>query len=177
MEADDTTPTTGTSRQRRYSDAEQAEALALLDVNGGDVAATAAQLGYPEQTVRNWAKGLARPHSPELVAEKRAELTRGVEKLTRRILRKVLKVAADDNAPLSLRDGMVSLGIGIDKLRYLNGETTPDVAQIVDERIVRLMELYGKRQPVHVQARDTTPLPAPIEEQTAAPVEQPKEQD
>jgi transposase-like protein len=128
------TPTT-VPRQRRYTDAEQAEAMAALVANAGNCARTAQETGIPERTIRSWKRGEARPTDTpdrqELAAVKREQLTRGVRKLTNRILRKVLKVAGDDS-PVSLRDGMVALGIAVDKLDALENPQHGGAAIIVN---------------------------------------------
>lgn len=141
MDANDPTPPTVTTRpQRRYSDAEQAEALAALAANGGEIAATSRETGIPEATLRHWRDGDCRPCPPELVARKRESLARGIEKLARRVLKRNLKAAADADTPLSLRDGAVVLGICVDKVAQLRGESGggASITVNVDARSVTL---------------------------------------
>ena len=159
------TTTTGTREQRRYSAEEQAEALTALAANNGNIRATAEQLDMPYRTLAHWACGDTRTSDATLAQEKRARLTRGVRKLTRRVLRKVLKVAASDE-PVSLRDGMVSLGIALDKLQQL------EAAEVVvaDPELAARLELFRARYAasqaltvnVHVHTTPTAPAVTPI---------------
>ena len=134
-------------RQRRYSEEEQAEALAALAANNNNAALTAAQLGIPERTLRSWRSGEYSVPSAALAAAKRERLAKGIRKLTRRVLKKVLKVAADPDEKVSLRDGMVALGICVDKqlaLAQANAGAVPTPE--TDDRLELFRKHFGQSQ-------------------------------
>lgn len=167
----DTTTTTAPVRtRRRYSDVEQAEALAVLAANGGDCAATAAATGYAESTIRAWANGDRRPPHAQLCAEKKEQLAQGIEKLARRVLKRALKQAADTDERVSLRDGAVVLGICVDKIAQLRGEANGagSITVNVDARSVTLTsdDIQAARRLIAAQTAPA-PLPAHEPEQTS----------
>src|SRR5262245_42165815 len=69
----------GIMTRRRYTDAERAEALAVLAANGGAVEKTAAQLGIPEGTLENWANGRRHPEARQLAGDKKEAMADRLE--------------------------------------------------------------------------------------------------
>jgi hypothetical protein len=158
MNPTDTTAPTGTPRQRRYTDAEQAAAMAVLAAHAGNCAAAAEVCGIPERTLRAWKRQEARPvlgtDRQGLAAENKEALARGIDKLGRRILRRMLKTAVDKEQRVSLRDGTVALGICIDKALLLRGEATTIVSTADAERLAVFRARYAALHPVKVEAID-----------------------
>jgi transposase-like protein len=164
MAPDDTTPTTApVSRQRRYSDQEQADALAALAENGGEVSATSRATGIPEATLRHWRDGDCRPISPELVEQRKSVRAAAYDDFAD----KALAVAMDKVDELDAKAAIIASAVATDKALLLRGQATSIVQHQDTERTARLKELYAKRAPVVVQAHTTAALPAPIEERAA----------
>lgn len=109
--------------KRRYSDDERAASLAALAANGGDVAKTAAQVGVPYRTMKNWADGTCHPEAAELGMAKKPLLADLLEDLAHRAVRtsrRGLRHLKADRAA-------VVAGIAIEKMQLLRGQPTANV--------------------------------------------------
>lgn len=156
-----------TREQRRYSDEEQASALAALAANGGNLYRTAEETGIPRNTLRSWMDGTVKPPPDKTRQAKRLALRNGIEKLAARTLKRCLKTAADPEEKVSLRDGAVVLGICVDKLQALdNASTAPQPEQ--DARLALFRQHFGAATVVanelhiHLAPVQAEAPPAPI---------------
>lgn len=156
--------------KRRYTDDERAAALAALAANGGNVFRTAAQLGIPATTIKNWAKGYRHPEAAEMGEQKKGPMADALEAVAWKLLDSIpSKIAKATLAQVS-----TSMGISIDKARLLRGEPTNIEESRNDDRLAEFRKRYlaaqstddagepvsrdGIREPVH---------PAPADSQTA----------
>jgi transposase-like protein len=108
------------ARQRRYSDDDRANALAALAANGGSVPITAARLGIPYRTLKQWADGHRHPESAQLSNEKKgalADALRGIAWLA-------LDLLPDKLTKATAKDTATTLGIALDKAQLLDGDPT-----------------------------------------------------
>lgn len=140
--------------RRRYTDQERAEAMLVLTANGGNLSATAIDTGIPYHTLRHWAAGDRHPEAVQMAQEKMLPLADRLEEVA-----SLLAEGMDDplrihKAPLN--QIAVALGIVIDKIRVLRGQTTGAasgvVAEIMDpntptERLVVMAARLGLRTP------------------------------
>ena len=126
--------------RRRYSDVERAEALALLDANGGALRETARATGVPVATLQGWRDGAGVPSQcTELRTEKRTELADRFEALVHLVLDKLpSKLDAATAAQLA-----TVFGVAYDKMRLARGEATSitRMDMSTDERVQRLAEI------------------------------------
>lgn len=133
--------------RRQYSDSQKAEALAAVDANGGNVAATAAALGIPQKTLDCWSR--LRGVHPEVVqmrSGKREDLADRLEDLAHKLLDKAEGKIGDAN----LSNVTVALGISIDKMRLLREQPTSITAAMTDDeradRVATLLERARARR-------------------------------
>jgi hypothetical protein len=168
---DTATITTGTREQRRYTDAEQAQALAILTENNGNCAVTSRVTGIPERTIRSWKTGQIRPvegtDRQELAVKERAERA----ERWGNVLDQALDVVEEKLPEASARDAAVIAGIASEKHLLLRGEATSITETRDDSRIRALAERYGRLHtvtplPVATHGPDGRPLPAPQAEST-----------
>jgi len=117
----------GLGRQRKYSDADRARALAALAVNEGNVTRTAAQLGIPEATLRFWAGAPPTPDRTQEVAQAKNDLAERYERLTHA----ALDVTEGGMKSLRPRDAATVAAIFTDKMVLLRGDTPPAAAVVV----------------------------------------------
>lgn len=112
-----------TSRRiRTYSSEEKAEALLAVEVNRGNVAAAALEVGIPVRTLNYWARGKGlHPEVASLVAEKRGPLADRLEQIAHLIAEGMDDPEKIAKAPLNQLS--VALGVLIDKVRLLRGES------------------------------------------------------
>lgn len=108
------------SRQRRYTDADVAEALAILAEHGGNAAAASRTTGIPEATIKDWRNGVVSAPPPEAVAAKRAERAARWDALQEAGVAQALTQLPNASA----RDAAVVAGIAVDKAALLRGEST-----------------------------------------------------
>lgn len=154
---DSHTDTTGKPRQRRYTDAEQADALAALDANAGCIATTSREIGIPEQTLRHWRDGDCRPCPPELVEQRKSARALAYDEFADR----ALAVAMDKVGELDAKAAIIASAVATDKALLLRGEATSITESRDDERVTRLRDRYAAlrtRRPILVQP---TAPPAP----------------
>jgi transposase-like protein len=133
-----------TRKRQRYTDQQQAEALALVQANGGDTAATSAATGIPEATLRAWRDGERRPPVVQLCSEKKEALAEQFEALAER----AVQVADAKVESASARDAAVIAGIATDKALLLRGEATAIVQHQDDARLAELRARYVEAQRV-----------------------------
>ena len=161
-------------RQTRYTDAEAAAALAVLEENKGNVAATSRATGIPEQTIREWRNGSVRILPPELVAEERARRAASWEMAQDLAVDRVIAKVGE----ASPYQAAIIAGIATEKALLLRGEATSITETRDDGRLAAFAAAYSKRRPVNVTptatdaATDTQPAPAPL-----PPAETPPESD
>jgi len=103
--------------RRRYSDAEKAYALAVLDENAGNESQTARDVNIPVSTLRRFVEG--ETHALTLLhQDKKLELADIYEQLQRKIL-----PAAEAKIPdTGFRELMTGAGIAADKMAMLRGQ-------------------------------------------------------
>lgn len=111
--------------KRSYSDREKAEALAILDSNGGNVAKTARETGVPATTITDWRDGThVVPEVSEIRDEKKATL-----------LEKWQLVANISLDLLTANNGT--------RMAELNGDQVARVAGIATDKIASLRAEEG----------------------------------
>ena len=156
----DTSHTPGRKRQR-YSDVQQAAALATLEANAGNVAATARATGIPEDTIRSWVKGERRPYDPALVQDAKRALADKWDAITE----SALAVCAEKLPKASAAQAALIAGLGTDKSLILRGEPTSITSTAEDERLALFRERYNRIRPCEppgtLVVQDTTPQSLP----------------
>lgn len=116
------------ARLTEYSDAQAANALSMLEANGGNAKRTAALLGIPRTTLRQWANraqsSTARPKqvSAQLVKDRSAEIADSLEDLAARSVG--LAGSGEKLAAASYKDLLIGAGIAIEKVQLLRGRAT-----------------------------------------------------
>jgi transposase-like protein len=112
--------------KRIYSDEDRATALAALDSNGGDLTKTSQAIGVPRRTLADWNYGR---HLPPKIAEirrhKRGSLADELESVAWMLAGRLENEDLLESA--NLQQVATSLGIVVDKMRLLRGETTENV--------------------------------------------------
>ncbi len=110
------------TKRRQYSDREQAEALALLDANDGNLYRTAQELGIPRSSLQQWAKGQGiSADVPLLRHQKTLEYGTRFGEMVEIILD---SVTPEDLAKASLKDKFISAAVAFDKRQLSYGEPT-----------------------------------------------------
>lgn len=101
---------------RKYSDEEKAEALAVLVANGGNLNGTAKQLGINRHTLTYWAQGNVHPAVVEISAIKKDDLRDMWLKVFERC-NKALTDEKLEDAPAHVL--LIGMGTATDKVRAL----------------------------------------------------------
>ncbi len=151
---------TSTSIKRRYSEAEQAQAIAALDSNGGDIAKTHYETGVPRNTLRDWRDQRRRPIAPEVREREKDALARSCDRLALRMLRQANRKVKDMGGAAAT----LSACQLIDKARLIRGEATAITQHQSDARIEALEAVYGKLRAA-IPITDATTIPAKLTEQ------------
>jgi transposase-like protein len=112
----------------RYTDEERAEAVAVLQAKGypdkkGSLAAASRTLGIPARTISRWLWREQNPPPDKLVSEKRRELRDLIEDE----VYEVIGAMPGAREKADYRALTTALGIMIDKLRLLDGDTTENI--------------------------------------------------
>jgi hypothetical protein len=163
---DATMPTADTTKSTakawsHYTDAERARVLAVLAEQQNNIAATARLTRVPEQTIRNWARGIAAVPPGDLVDKKKAERAQRwgqiVDAAQDVILQKLPAASA--------RDAALVGGIAQDKQAVLMGDPTAIVQHLEDARVAELREVYAgaaqlARERLGIELPPLPPLPA-----------------
>jgi transposase-like protein len=128
-----------------YTPEQRAQALVVLESNGGNVLQTANQIGIDEKTIRNWVgqnsdlKSDMAIATAEILPDTREDF---IDEL-KTVRNKVLRQLHDNIADLKAREAAVTLGILIDKTELLEGNATTRTAVVgsgetVNEAIERI---------------------------------------
>ena len=133
-----------TKTYRRYSDDQRANALAALAANGGNIKRTSRDLGIPQQTLREWSKGLCHPAVTELRDQKKGTLAQGLEEMAWKLIGVVPEALKDCN----IQQLATALGITIDKMQLLRNKPTEitrtegqdDLSTLTDDELERRLE-------------------------------------
>jgi transposase-like protein len=133
--------------RRHYSDEERAAALAALKANGGNIARTAAQVGVPEQTLRQWRDNPDAAAPPQVREQKEEQLKDMIE----RVARESLEVMSEKSGEADYKDLAVGVGILIDKKRLLDGQPTSiaetrrlDLSRLTPHELDEFERLYNR---------------------------------
>lgn len=132
--------------KRQYSDDEKAIALTYLDVNKGDVAKTARQVGVPSMTLRAWSQGRnIHPVVMQICTEKKGDLA---ERYEEKIHLLVDAINADKISEAPLQQLTTAIGILQDKVMALRGQANQITEHRMGEedRNVRIAEILMKAQ-------------------------------
>lgn len=122
------------ARLTEYTDDQAAHALAMLKANGGNAKRTAALLGIPRTTLRQWAgraqsmNALPKQVSEERVQDQTRELAQRLERVA---LLSVDEGIDEAIAKASAKDRMIVAGIAIEKRQLLIGSPTSRNASVV----------------------------------------------
>lgn len=104
--------------KRRYSDDDRAEALAILDLQGGNVSEASRLSGVPWQTLAEWRDGRVSSSVPDIRERKKVALSERLEELAHQLIDAMPGKVGDAN----LRDTAISLGVAVDKALVLRGD-------------------------------------------------------
>lgn len=113
-------------RQRKYSDEDRATALAALDANSGDYLKTSKMLHIPRTTLIEWDKGRVHPVVSAIRQEKKGDLAARLEELAGLLVDDL--TSAETRRAASFSQLATGLGIAVDKMRLLRGESTENIA-------------------------------------------------
>ena len=106
--------------KKSYTDAERANALAVLQSNDGNVLRTSKATGIPRTTLITWSGDVERQTRMPEVERARFDLADVIE----RELQNIFEAMATKRADASYRELATAAGILIDKLRLLTGKAT-----------------------------------------------------
>ncbi len=110
------------TKRRVYSDREKAEALALLDINGGNFYRTAQALGIPRADIQHWAKGKGVSADVSILRQQKTlEYGTRFGELMEMILDSVTPA---DLERASLKDKFISAAVAFDKRQLAFGQPT-----------------------------------------------------
>lgn len=156
------------THRTRYSDAEQAAALAIVAAHAGSTRVASEETGIPETTLRHWRNQTRRPaRNPVLVGAAKSALADDWEECAAEGVR----VAMHKLPEASAAQAAVIAGIATEKMLLLRGEPTQITEHQDSELLAALRATYG-------QARAAAPIPLPDATTTqpqplpAAPAEQ-----
>ena len=144
-----------TKARRRYGDDERASALTALAANGGNIKRTANQLGIPEKTLGNWAKGISHPESAKDGDQKKESMADALEA----VAWKLIEVMPEKISKATLSQVATSLGIALDKMRLLREQATSISGQegLTDEqRLERIREVLERVRRRRLGGHDTS---------------------
>lgn len=132
---------------KRYSEQEKSVALALLEVNQGNLRRTAKQAGIPHATLRKWSRGEGvHPDVHKSIPEKRASLEERFQELIHQLMDVVPSKMED--APL---DSITrAIGIFTDKLQVQRGEPdtiTRSQHATREERVEAILAFIARDKP------------------------------
>jgi hypothetical protein len=133
------------AKRNRYDDKFRASAVVMLEAAGypnekGALTRISEHLHVPKTTISRWFTEKNNPAPPELVTEKRGELTDWIKSEVAAIFDR-MPVVRDE---ASYRDLATAAGIFTDKLQLLSGkptERTEHVNRTAEERADRAAEL------------------------------------
>jgi transcriptional regulator with XRE-family HTH domain len=129
-----------------FSDAERAEAVALLKMRGwpeqkGALTAVANHLNIWPTTLLRWATGKSNPPPDNIVIEKSDQLLEALYRLLGPIVANALETVGD----AQFRELMTGLGIVTDKIQNLEGKPTERIEYTTPEqRRDRVAELFDR---------------------------------
>lgn len=137
--------------KRRYSEADRAVALALLDANGGNLKRTAREFGVPVDTLRYWrdrrVEGAEReeePPAPKQTTNKDVQVAKeSLADATARLAQRLVSAMEDKLADANLKDAAVAFGIAVDKMQVLRGEATSINEQRYSGRLSEFHQRYA----------------------------------
>lgn len=127
--------------KRHYSDADRADALAVLDSCGGALEAAARQTGVSRNTLRSWAQNRERAAPLNIRQEKRDDLADLIQGEIRSIL-DAMNIRRDS---ATYRELATAFGIMVDKRQLLIGEPTvrtEEVGALTPEQAVEMLRRY-----------------------------------
>lgn len=107
---------------KRYSVEERAQALAVLQANGGNLKRTERDTGIPRKTLAGWRDGNNKDHAA-VVEQLPAKCEDLASKLDE-IAHKIVFVIPEKIEEAKLKDLTYSLGVIIDKRNLLRGQAT-----------------------------------------------------
>jgi transposase-like protein len=140
----------GVAKRREYTDAFKASALLHLKANRGNADRTAKALGIPRSTLLSWEQGVGvTAETLRLVELGAGELADLMEHQVRQML---MGITREKIEQASLRDLMVAIGVGTDKVQVLRGmpnsitksvdmtddEAAERAALLIDQALARL---------------------------------------
>lgn len=105
--------------KRQYTEDDKANALATLELNGGNLLKTASALKIPYMTLKDWSSGLG---VTVAVTENREVKKQSIADSLEELCYKILGTVPDKLAEASFKDAMTGLGIAVDKMQVLRGE-------------------------------------------------------
>lgn len=108
-------------RQRRYSEADVATALATVDECGGSVARAAEKLGIPYGTVMTWVSGTTHPPAASVLADARTRRALAWEELQDAAVARSLEALPEASASAAA----VIAGIAHDKAKDIRASIDP----------------------------------------------------
>jgi transposase-like protein len=146
--------------RKTWGDEDKIAGIAALEANNGNLILTSQQLGIPTSTLHMWSKthkagkliptnGPLKP-DPEAVAKANEEFRRRLDEKLEALVHQLLDAAPGKIEKANLRDTMVAVGIGIEKMKLLRGEPTAitqreeNVKQLSDSQLADMLTLARK---------------------------------
>jgi len=114
-------------KYKRYTDAEKAAALAMLDANGGNMLLTAKETRISRTTLQEWRDGRISHDVPDIRQEKRQSLA----ELFLDEIYAAVGLMPDKRADASYKELATVVGILTDKRQLLLGAATERVEQTI----------------------------------------------
>lgn len=113
-----------------YSDEDKASAVLMLEAAGypgrkGAMSQVVRELGVPESTLRSWAKNEHGAPPAKVRDKKRGELTTSLNEVATKLIAHLGDIADTGD----VRETATALGIVIDKLQLLRGDSTANTNQ------------------------------------------------
>lgn len=140
--------------RKRYDDQFRASAVLLLEGQGypnkpGALKSVAGHLAVSQRTLQRWWKGDSNPPPDNVVATTKKALEEELDNMVRLLIGVVVQNAEE----ASVRDAVVGIGVGIDKLQLLSGKPTERtehmgevVMQDARDKLTRKLDSYAARQ-------------------------------
>jgi hypothetical protein len=146
--------------RKTWGDADKIAAINALEANRGNLVLTEEQTGIPKSTLWMWANIHKAgklvptcgeiPPDPAEVAAANLQFKKDLASKLESLVHKLLDSAPDKIEKANLRDTMVAVGIGIEKMKLLRGEPTEitrreeSVQQLSDDQLTDVLALARK---------------------------------
>ena len=116
--------------QTRYSQQDKANALAMVDANGGNVSAASRQAGVPRVTLSSWfhGRGDLTEETQVMREQAKATLADRLEELAHKLVSKIPDLEGN------IQQAAIALGIAVEKMQLLRGQPTDRQEMNLDDK-------------------------------------------